>query len=232
MSSYDITKTKCPVCGKLNLRIGDYGIRDIKEEFRVICDSCDFCSETQSGDYGEVFWDFMNHEYEKVAAKHGNKEPEIIAWSKQQSGNVKISYSDGDVLFVKESVFIGHYYDIVDLPKDEAKQRYSNFKIYNKLVRDKIPEIIESKGGYCRTEILDEQAYLEELQKKLDEEVAEYRQDDTIEELADIVEVVYALVKAHGITFSHFESVRKKKKEERGGFEKRIFLKETCNDDT
>ncbi len=171
----EIETTKCPVCGKMNLRIGDFGIQDIREEFRVVCDSCDFCSETQSSDYGEVFWAFLDDEYKKIIAEH-------------------------------------------------------NKKVYNKLVRDKIPDIIEANGEICQIRILnDDVDYLKALQRKLDEEVAEYHKDDTIEELADIVEVVYALVKAHGISKEHFEKVVADKRNKKGGFDNRIMLKETYN---
>lgn len=229
----DISTTKCPLCGKLNLRIGDYGVRDIREEFRVICDSCDFCSETQSSDYGEVFWDFMAHEYERVAAEHNIKEPEMIAWSRIAVNLVKIKYDDGDEILVKQDVFHKRYYDITEMTKDEVKKIASaeNYRSWNKLVRDRIPEIIKSNGESCTTETLDDVAeYLNELQKKLDEEIAEYYESESVEELVDIVDVVYALVKAHGISIQHFETVRSNKKKEKGGFTKRIFLKETYKD--
>lgn len=235
-NSPEIETTKCPACGKMNLRIGDFGIHDIKEEFRVVCDSCDFCSETQSGDYGEVFWAFLNDEYKKVVAEHSKKaEPKIIAWSKIPDDNVKISYSDGDTVIIKETIFNKYYYEIVapEATKEFIKNRFANIdnlRIYNKLVRDKIPEIIEANGEYCKTEILnDDVAYLEALQRKLDEEIAEYHKDDTVEELADIIEVVYALVKAHGISKDYFEKILADKKDKKGGFDKRIMLKETYN---
>lgn len=61
-------------------------------------------------------------------------------------------------------------------------------KSYNKLVRDKIPEIIESKGDECTLEILSDDRYIEMLDKKLNEELAEYQADKTLEELADLLE--------------------------------------------
>lgn len=61
-------------------------------------------------------------------------------------------------------------------------------KSYNKLVRDKIPEIIESKGDECTLEILNDDRYIEMLDKKLNEELAEYQTDKTLEELADLLE--------------------------------------------
>ena len=97
---------------------------------------------------------------------------------------------------------------------------------YNKLVRDKIPEIIEACGKTCRTEILSEDDYAAMLEAKLDEELAEYHKDNCIEELADLLEVIRACAVAGGHTIEELESVRAQKAQKRGGFEKRILLKE------
>lgn len=99
-------------------------------------------------------------------------------------------------------------------------------KKYNKLVRDRVPEIIESTGKSCTTEILSTEDYLRMLDAKLDEELAEYRKDQNIEELADLVEVIHAAVIACGYTLEDLERVRAEKKSKRGGFEKRILLVE------
>lgn len=72
--------------------------------------------------------------------------------------------------------------------------------IYNKLVRDRIPEIIEARGKKPNVRILEQEEYLHHLEAKLDEEVAEYHRDKNAEELADILEVVYALAEANGVT--------------------------------
>ncbi|MBE6658610.1 MAG: phosphoribosyl-ATP pyrophosphohydrolase [Ruminococcaceae bacterium] len=98
---------------------------------------------------------------------------------------------------------------------------------YNKLVRDRIPEIIEAAGGHCRTRVLSDAAYLAMLDAKLDEELAEFRRDQNIEELADLLEVIRAVAVAHGCTPDQLEAVRAEKAEKRGGFEKKIFLIET-----
>lgn len=95
---------------------------------------------------------------------------------------------------------------------------------YNKLVRDKIPEIIEADGKTCKTEILSDEKYLEMVDAKLDEELAEYHKDQNIEELADLLEVLYAAAKARGYSLEELESVRQKKVDKRGAFEKKIFL--------
>lgn len=66
---------------------------------------------------------------------------------------------------------------------------------YNKLVRDRIPEIIESSGKTCTVEILSDEDYLCMVDAKLDEELAEYHKNQNIEELADLLEVIYAAPK-------------------------------------
>ena len=97
---------------------------------------------------------------------------------------------------------------------------------YNKLVRDRIPEIIEASGKSCVTEILPDEEYLKMIDAKLDEELAEYHKDQNIEELADLIEVIYAAAKARGCTLEELERVRAEKAAKRGGFEKKILLKE------
>jgi predicted house-cleaning noncanonical NTP pyrophosphatase (MazG superfamily) len=100
-------------------------------------------------------------------------------------------------------------------------------KVYNKLVRDRIPEIIEASGAECKTEILSDEKYLEMIDEKLDEELAEYHKDQNIEELADLLEVIRAATIARGYTLEELETVRAKKAEKRGGFEQKILLIET-----
>lgn len=95
--------------------------------------------------------------------------------------------------------------------------------IYNKLVRDKIPEIIAESGGKANIRTLPDEEYLRVLEAKLDEEVAEFHQDKSVEELADILEVVYALAATAGCSLEQLVDVFQKKHEARGGFEKRYF---------
>lgn len=97
---------------------------------------------------------------------------------------------------------------------------------YNKLVRDRIPEIIKASGKSCVTEILSDEAYLRLVDAKLDEELAEYHSDQNIEELADLLEVIYAAAMARGYTLEQLESVRAAKAEKRGAFANKILLKE------
>ena len=103
-------------------------------------------------------------------------------------------------------------------------------KTYNKLVRDRIPEIIEAKGDKCKIDILSDEEYLKMIDAKLDEELAEYHKDQNIEELADLLEVVHAAAIARGYTLEQLEAIRAKKAEERGGFEKKILLINVTSD--
>ena len=93
-----------------------------------------------------------------------------------------------------------------------------------KLVRDKIPALIEASGEKPIIRILDDAEYRRCLEAKLDEEVAEFRADQNAEELADILEVVYALAESMGCTREELLTCYEKKHAERGGFQKRFFL--------
>ena len=92
-----------------------------------------------------------------------------------------------------------------------------------KLVRDKITQIIEAGGQTPITRILDRDEYLTCLEAKLDEEVREFHESKAPEELADILEVVYALAAAHGCSREQLLDLYKTKNAARGGFEKRIY---------
>ena len=96
--------------------------------------------------------------------------------------------------------------------------------IFNKLVRDKIPQIIEAQGEKANIRILNDAEYTQCLEKKLDEEVAEFHQDKNAQELADILEVVFALAADLGISREMLMEVYHQKHEQRGGFRKKIFL--------
>ncbi len=100
-------------------------------------------------------------------------------------------------------------------------------KTFNKLVRDRIPEIIRTKGETPLVRILGDEEYENELSKKLQEEVNEYLADGNIEELADIEEVLRALVALKGVPYEDFDKMREKKCEQRGAFKDRVFLEST-----
>lgn len=96
--------------------------------------------------------------------------------------------------------------------------------VYNKLVRDKIPAIIEAQGQKAKNCILDDEAYKRALEAKLDEEVTEFHKEKNLEELADILEVVYALSENLGHSKEELLKTYEKKHAERGGFRDRIYL--------
>ncbi len=99
---------------------------------------------------------------------------------------------------------------------------------YKKLVRDNIPDIIAKNGEVALTRVLGQKEYIARLIDKLSEEYREFLEDMSFEELADILEVIYALADEMGGR-EVLENVRKKKFTERGGFTKRVFLESTGN---
>ena len=102
---------------------------------------------------------------------------------------------------------------------------------YDKLVRDRIPEIIGAEGKDCTVELLSDRDYLRFLDEKLNEELAEYQESKSLEELADLLEVVRAVVCARGWSWEELEQARRKKAEKRGGFERKLLLREVVEED-
>ena len=97
-------------------------------------------------------------------------------------------------------------------------------KIYNKLVRDNIPQIIENSGKSCKTRVLSDEEYVEALNAKLSEELGEYLQSNEVAELADVVEVALALARAKGVSREQFEAIRQEKAAKNGAFARKLFL--------
>ena len=97
-------------------------------------------------------------------------------------------------------------------------------KVYNKLVRDKIPEIILKDNELPSTRILNDEEYIQELNKKLQEEVNEYLEAENIEEMVDILEVIRAILDHKGVTYEEIEEKGIKKATKRGAFKEKIFL--------
>ncbi len=107
----------------------------------------------------------------------------------------------------------------------EEPETEAGVKEYHKLVRDRIPEIIEAEGKKCEVRTLDDdEEYLLELNWKLQEELHEYQESGAVEELADLVEVAQAILRLKGISKKKFEGMMAEKREERGGFEERVYL--------
>ena len=97
---------------------------------------------------------------------------------------------------------------------------------YSKLVRDRIPDVIRNAGKVPVTDILSSNVMPDALKSKLQEEVSEFLESDSVEEIADILEVLHGIVFSKGITWEEVEAVRVHKRDERGGFEKGIRLLE------
>ena len=96
---------------------------------------------------------------------------------------------------------------------------------YNKLVRDKIPQDIDSEPGRkCKYRILNDEEYLKELNKKVLEEANEFIEENSIEELGDLIEVIKAIMKLKGYNMEEVKKVMKSKAERKGAFNNKIFL--------
>lgn len=106
--------------------------------------------------------------------------------------------------------------------------------VYNKLVRDRIPEIIARTGQKFTTRILNEDEHLTEINKKMYEELTEYEEatskKQSVEELADLLELIYAAAHVHGASIEELETIRTEKAEKRGSFHDRIFLIEVADE--
>lgn len=102
--------------------------------------------------------------------------------------------------------------------------------VNNKLIRDKIPEIIHNDGRACITKVLNDGEYEKELKKKLKEEVTEYlsaqNKSEALEELADVLEIIHALSHINGASIEQKGKIRIDKAQKRGGFNDKIFLVE------
>lgn len=120
-------------------------------------------------------------------------------------------------------------YECSSIDKDE---KLPIMKVYNKLVRDKIPEIIAGDNGKtCVTRIMADDEYLESLNTKMQEELKEYLESGEAEELADLEEVLRAILDVKGVSYDEFEKIRNRKVEKRGAFKKKIFLESVSEKD-
>ena len=97
----------------------------------------------------------------------------------------------------------------------------------NKAIRDKIPEIIKESGSSCNVKTLSDDDFLLELEKKLTEELDEYLENKSVEELADMTEIINRILSLKGISSNDFEKIKHQKFTKNGGFEKNLFLIDT-----
>jgi predicted house-cleaning noncanonical NTP pyrophosphatase (MazG superfamily) len=106
--------------------------------------------------------------------------------------------------------------------------------VYNKLVRDLIPEVIEKTGKSFTARTLNDEEYIKELNKKAKEELTEYEnardQKEVVEEIADLLEVIHAMAQYHGTNMTEIERVREKKSIDRGGFKEKVLLIEVSDE--
>lgn len=98
---------------------------------------------------------------------------------------------------------------------------------HQKLIRDKIPQIIKANDGKCEIRVMNKDEFKKELRKKLIEEskeVKEAEKDELVKELSDVLEVIKSIAQSENISFNLIEEKRKERKKKRGGFKKRLFL--------
>ena len=155
----------------------------------------------------------------------------IKAGSDKESTRYLFDIMSAEIARLNNCICLGfdHYYAIASNEVKRMEQR-RKVTVYNKLVRDNISEIITSTGKKCTTEILSREVYIRMLDEKLNEELAEYQQSKSLEELGDLLEVMGAVVKARGFTWDDLTRVRKEKRAKHGGFDKRILLKEVVEE--
>ena len=100
--------------------------------------------------------------------------------------------------------------------------------LYGKAVRDRIPEIIRASGSTCVVRQLGDDEFLQALERKLVEEVEEYGLSGSVEELVDLVEIIYRVLELKGVSRGDFERMRAEKALLRGRFSANLFLVELC----
>lgn len=100
---------------------------------------------------------------------------------------------------------------------------------YDKIVRDRIPEVIEAAGQRAKYELVDREAALAGLKRKLSEEVAEYLESGELEELADLLEVIHGIAYHSGVSWAELDGIRLAKRDGRGGFERGVRLLEVSD---
>ena len=159
--------------------------------------------------------------------RRGCDEIEII------NQNISLKFVKFQEYCKKKQLLAGFYRKMQNLGCGKTliknRVRTMSVKIYNKLIRDKIPQIIKQSGKQAITEEVSGQEYIKLLNAKLGEELQEYLESESVEELADLVEVVYAILEHKDVSLQEFEVIRKQKVEERGAFMKKLLLKEVID---
>lgn len=135
-------------------------------------------------------------------------------------GNENVFASNGMHTILLTS-FLGKWFEVYD----QEPVRNSNSKVYNKLIRDNMRELIENDCKHAEFDILTGTKKKEALNNKLKEEMNEYLESGHITELADILEVIHGILEHNGKTFEDVEKIRQDKKSKKGGFSTGLFLK-------
>jgi len=212
---------KCTTCQKAKKWLDDnhitYEIRDIKTDRTTIEELTSW--HKMSGLELKKFFNTSGLLYKSMDLK--NKLAEM-----DESAMLELLATDG--MLVKRPLLVGDELILTGFKEAEwsVKVKPARVITYHKLVRDRIPDIIREAGKNCKVRILDEEEYLQMIDAKLDEELAEYHKDQNIEELADLMEVIYAAARARGYSVEQLEQVRASKAAKRGSFEKRLLLLE------
>jgi len=96
--------------------------------------------------------------------------------------------------------------------------------VYNKAIRDKIPQIIRESGSKCDYKVLSDEEFLPHLEEKLHEELEEYEISKSLMELVDLLEIIYRIAEIRNLSKEELEKMRIAKREKRGEFKKNLFL--------
>jgi len=163
----------------------------------------------------EVYHSKFTEEETKILEEYAKEHNLLISGGTDYHGDKKKGRS------------IGTGYGNINIDETIVENWIDNGEVYNKLVRDKIPEIIKNKGETPIISILSDDRYKEQLEKKLYEEyleVIEASGKDRIEELADMLEIIKALAKLENSNLEEVIEVSKEKVKKRGAFDKKIYL--------
>jgi len=151
--------------------------------------------------------------------EHG-QEPEQV--SRQDVGHTGAPLTGHPPLMLPAETSVGGLRGVICLR--DIREGLDKVIVYNKLVRDRLPEIIVASGKRCETLVLEPVEYRRHLQMKLREELAEYEESGAMEELVDVIEIICALAEDAGLSPEQLEAMRLGKVEARGAFRKRLLL--------
>ena len=177
-------------------------------------------------DNEDLYFSKQDSKYEYSNPRSKEEAVHILEEKIKDNHNFVFAAVKGD--FGENVVSLYNYVIVVEVPKDIRVYEISGPLFFG--AADKIPEIIEKSCKQSEIEILSDEKYLEMIDKKLDEELTEYHKDKNLEELAGLLEVIYAATKARGYSIEELEKVRAEKAEKRGSFDKKILLRKVIEE--